>query len=457
MLASCKIGKNYRGTEVPVSEEFRFADTLADIPEVLLVNPDSLGNDSVLAYDWFSLFGDATLDSLVQQALEKNQDLKIAAENIAQAQYGLTVQRSEMLPQISYEAGATRGNFLNGLQPQEQTFLYGYGFVNWELDFWGKFRRLNEAAKANIVAREEGYRAVQISLVATVAQSYFQLLEYRNRLAVAEATVALRDSMLGIIEMRFEKGIIPEIDLNQAQVQLAIAEAEVPLWQRLSAQTEHLLSVLAGDIPQGLKGGQPISAVALPAMLPPDQPLSLLSRRPDVLAAEQELIAQNARVGAAQANRLPSISLSGLLGTAGGSLSDLGTAEAWNLGGSLLGPLFFFNRFKRLADIEKSRREQAQLAYERTVLNALRETEDALVAIQTLKEELIARQAHVRAALNAQKLSQARYIEGATSYLEFLESQRQAFQAQQNLAGTQQQLLSAYAQLYKALGGGWNL
>jgi len=455
-VASCKIGKNYKGTELSIPDAYRFSNT-DSIPEEFLVNTDTLVADSLIDYEWFSLFQDPVLDSLVVLALEKNQDLAIAAENIVQARYALGVQRSEMLPQVGYQAGAQRGNFQQQMiSPTESNLFYGFGFVNWEIDFWGKFRRLNEAAKADIIASTEGYRATQISLVATVAELYFQLLEYHTQVKISKETIALRDSMLGIIELRFEKGIIPEIDVNQAQIQLAIAQGQLPLWQRLLAQTENQISLITGRNPQSIEVGLSLQEQDTSVTLPEGLPLSILTRRPDVMVAEQGLIAQNALVGAAQGNRLPNISLTGLLGVAGNQLDNIGTGgPVWNLGGSLLGPLFYFNRFKRLADIEKSRRDQAQLNFERTVLNAYREVEDILVAIETLKRELIARQDHVTAAVSAQTLSQERYNQGVTSYLEYLESQRQAFEAQQNFASTKQELLTSYARLYTALGGGW--
>lgn len=455
---SCKVGKNYKGSEIVVPETYRFSEEGDPIPEEFLVKTDTLVADSLIDYHWFSLFGDPVLDSLVVLALEKNQNLAIAAENIVQAKYGLVVQRSAMLPQIGYEAGAQRGNFQQGVPIQgERNIFYGFGFVNWELDFWGKFRRLNEAARADIVQSEQGYRATELSLISTVAALYFQLLEYRAQVEISEETIALRDSMLSIIELRFDKGIIPEIDVNQAQIQLAIAEGQLPFWQRQLAQTENRLSVLTGRNPREIAVGVPLESQDASIDIPEGLPLSILTRRPDVLVAEQELIAQNALVGVAQANRLPSISLSGLLGVGGSSLSNLGSGgPLWSIGGSMLGPLFYFNRFKRLADIEKSRRDQAQLAFELAVLEAYNEVEDILIAIETLKKELVARGAHVKAALNAQILSQERYNQGVTSYLEYLESQRQAFEAQQNFATTKQQLLSSYAALYAALGGGWS-
>lgn len=455
-VASCKVGENYQGTTVNVPEAYR-ATAESQIPDAFLVKTDTLEADSLIQTDWFSLFQDQVLDTLISQSLKNNQDLLIAWENILQAQSALLIQKTERLPEFGYQAGVSRGNFQNLLLPQAQTTLFGAGFVNWEIDFWGKFKRLNEAAKANLIASEAGYRATELSLRATVASLYFQLLEYHTRLQISEQTVALRDSMLSIIDLRFEKGIVPEIDVNQAQIQLAIAEAQIPVWQRLLIQTENQISVLTGRNPQGITTGLALHDQDTSIQIPEGLPLSLLTRRPDVVQAEQELVAQNERVGVAQANQLPSISLSALLGIAGPSIDQLGTnGAAWNVGGSLLGPIFFFKRFKRLTEIEKSRRAQAQLNYEKTVLQALQEVEDVLVAIRTLKTELIARNNHVQAALNAQRLSQERYNQGVTSYLEYLESQRQAFDAQLNYAGTKQQLLSSYAQLYKALGGGWD-
>ncbi len=458
VVASCKVGQNYRGTELTVPDSYRFSQ-VDSIPEEFLVNTDSLVADSLVDFDWFSLFNDPVLDSLVDQALRYNQDLGIAAENVIQAQYNIGIQRSEMLPQLSYQGGFQRGNFQqNQISATESNLFFGFGAVSWEIDFWGKLRRLNEAAKADYISSVEGYRATQISLLATVATLYFQYLEYEMRVDISQETITLRDSMLSIIELRFENGIIPEIDVNQAQIQLAIAQGQLPVWERLVAQTENQLSVLTGQNPRSLEVGVALIDQDTSITIPEGLPLSILTRRPDVLVSEQQLIAQNALVGAAQGNRLPSISLTGLLGVASNEFSTLGDAGAiWNLGGSLLGPLFYFNRFKRIADIEKSKRNQAQLSYERTVLEAYREVEDILVGITTLKKELIARQNHVEAAINAQTLSQERYNQGVTSYLEYLESQRQAFEAQLNYAGTKQELLTSYARLYKALGGGWKI
>jgi multidrug efflux system outer membrane protein len=262
--------------------------------------------------------------------------------------------------------------------------------------------------------------------------------------------------VLQIIQQRFDKGIVAEIDLNQAQIKRAVAAEAVPLWKRFIAQTEHRLSLLTGANPGRIVTNTRLLDIDTAFVIPAGLPSHLLLRRPDVMAAEQNLVAQNAFTGAAKANRLPNISLTGLLGGASNELSTLTDGPlAWNVGGSIFGPLFNFGRLQRQVNIEESKTNQAFLAYERTVLDAFRSVEDALVEISTLKEQLKARQDRLDAALNAQYLSGERYDKGVTSYLEYLESQRQAFEAELNYTETRRELLDAYVNLYRALGGGW--
>ncbi|TFV96042.1 efflux transporter outer membrane subunit [Algoriphagus kandeliae] len=454
-LWSCKSGQNYQGVEVLAYDTYR-TDDLSRRLDSFPVNVDTLFIDSAVNINWYSLFPDEVLQDLIQQALENNQDLQIAAESIQQAQAALVVQRSQMLPSIGYSAGAQRGNFAGFNLGSTQNVFTGFGSVNWEIDFWGKYRRLNEAAQAAILASEEGHRAVKLSLVNTVATTYFRLLEYKMRLEISEQTLSLRDSMLSIIEQRFDKGIIAEIDLNQAQIQKAIAAGSIPIWERLIVSSENLLSRLIGQLPDQKETG--ISLLEQPEEIdfPEILPGELLVRRPDILIAEQDVVEANAFLGSAKASRLPNISLSGLLGVTGSQFSSLGSDGAsWNIGASILGPLFNWGALQRQVDIEESRTRQAIINYERTVLSAYEEVENLLYSIESLKKELIARREHVEAAVKAQFLSQERYNQGVTSYLEYLESQRQAFDAQLNLAGTKQELLSSYSSLYVALGGGW--
>jgi len=456
LAQACKMGKNYKGTELEVLDEYHYKDTSL-VLTVDTVNTDTLVADSLFEIDFFAVFNDPNLDTLVRMALEYNQDLLIAGENVLQAQYQIGIQRADLLPAIGYQGGVQRGNVFQGIPGSTTTNVFtGFGTVSWELDIWGKIRRLTEAAKADYIGSVENYRGTQISLASTVAEAYFALLENHARLDISYQTLALRDSMLNIINERFKKGYIAEIDVSQARIQRAIAAGSIPEIERRIALNEHLLTVLTGQLPNRIESYSDLynqdTSIVIPAGLPSD----LLTRRPDIIAAEQNLIAQNALVGAAQANRFPSLSLTGLLGVASTELSEFTSGPAaWNISGSLLGPLFNWNKLKRQVDVEKSRREQSIYNYERAVLNAFREVEDALASIELLKKELRARQEHVDAAIRAQSLSQERYAQGVTSYLEYLESQRQAFEAQQNYAGTKGLLLSTYAQLYKALGGSW--
>lgn len=453
-LVGCKAGKNYNGTDLQIPDQFYFENET--LPEIEAVNTKDLNKDNVSSLSFFNLFNDAVLNDLIEKSLLYNQDLNIAAETVVQAQDGLIVQRSAMLPNIGVEAGASRGNFQGMLLPETQNLFYAAAFASWEIDFWGKFRRLNEAAKARVVQSEEGYRATKLSLVTAVASNYFILLDYNNRLEISERNLALRDSVLNIIQQRFDKGIVAEIDVNQAQIKRAVAAEAIPVWKRLIAQTEHRISLLTGSNPGRVVTPTRLLDIDTTIVIPSGLPSELLLRRPDVVAAEQNLKAQNALTGAAKANRLPNISLTGLVGGASNELSSLTDGPlAWNVGGSILGPLFNFGRLQRQVNIEESKTQQALLAYERTVLDAFRSVEDALVEISTLKEQLKARQARLDASLNAQYLSGERYDKGVTSYLEYLESQRQAFESELNYTETRRELLNAYVNLYRVLGGGW--
>lgn len=454
LIVGCKAGKNYKGVDLEIPDKFYYKDEIS--PENIDINTLKLTKDSIGDLSFFSLFKDPVLDSLVQKSLAYNQDLNIAAETVIQAQDGIIVQRSAMLPNIGVQASAARGNFTGVLLPNTQSQFSAVAFANWEIDFWGKFRRLNEAARARLLQSEEAYRATKLSLVSAVASNYFLLLDFKNRLEISERNLALRDSVLNIVNQRFEKGIIAEIDVNQAQIKRAIAAEAIPLFKRLIAQTEHRITVLTGANPGKVVTNTKLLEIDTDFVIPAGLPSDLLLRRPDVLVAEQNLIAQNALAGSANANLFPNISLTGLLGGASNELSSLTDGPlAWNVGGSILGPLFNFGRLQRQLDIEQSKTRQALLTYERTVLDAFRSVEDALVEITTLKEQLKARKDRLDASLNAQYLSGERYDKGVTSFLEFLESQRQAFESELNYTETRRELLNAYVNLYTVLGGDW--
>ncbi|MBS2097629.1 efflux transporter outer membrane subunit [Carboxylicivirga linearis] len=440
IVSSCRMGKNYSQPEM-------------DIPQTFINSDDTTFNASI---KWWDVFDDPTLDTLIATALKNNYDILATAQRVEAAMHALNIQKAEMLPKFGYQGQAQRGNFALIQTEDVMNNFSVFGQASWELDFWGKYRRLNENAKAQYLASEYGLASLKLSLISTVASTYFTLLEYREKTEIAIQTYATRDSSLNIIQQRFEAGIIPEIDVNQAQIQKAIAAKAIPLNRRLAKKAENALKVLLGENPGGIVSDVSLQSIEGIPDIPPGVPADILLRRPDILQAEQELVAQNALVGVALANRLPSISLTGMLGLASNDLSQLTSGDpAWNINGSLLGPIFSWNQNINRVRAEKNNKEAAIYNYKNVALNAFREVEDALITIETLKEENAAVKEHVRAAQNALLLSADRYDKGVASYIEFLENQRQAFDAQISLVGNEKLLLEAYIKLYQALGGGW--
>ncbi len=441
LLSSCKMGKNYTRPEVEAPESFIYAEG------------DTSYNAALM---WWDLFNDPVLDILIRKALDNNKDLLATAQNVEAARLQLAIQKADLLPQFNYSGTAARGNFQALKLPEPTNAFSVMGQASWEIDFWGKLRRMNESAKAQYLASEYGLNALRLSLISTVASTYFQLLEFKTKTVIAEQTYAIRDSSYFILKERFEAGIIPAIDVNHSRIQKAIAATAIPLYKRMAAQSENLLSVLIGENPQLHSFEGQLEDYANIPNIPAGIPADVLNRRPDILMAEQQLKAQNALVGVAQAARLPSISLTGMLGLASDDLSTMTSGDpAWNISGSLLGPIFNWGKNTNRVKAEKARTTAAVYQYENAVLNAFREVEDALITIKTLKEEELAIQEHVEAATEAAKLSADRYDKGIASYIEFLESQRQEFDARMSQTGNKQDLLEAYIKLYQALGGGW--
>ncbi len=450
IINACKVGPNYKTPE-------------PEIDSTAVYRYDSLQlamTDSALNVNWWELFQDPVLDSLINIGLRENKDILIASARIEQAREQVGIAKADYWPKFGYQIGANRGNMLQGFLPTDdsnpENMFTGFGTLNWELDFWGKFRRATESAKASLVASEYGKRTVQIGLISQIAETYYSLLDFMWRLDISKHTLELRQGSLDIIRERYDKGIIPEIDVNQAEIQRAIAGASIPLYQRRVAITENALNILLGRNPGPVMLGTDLYDQIMPPDIPVGLPSMLVNRRPDILRAEELLHAQNAQIGVAVAQRFPAISLTGLLGVASNDISNLTAGgAAWSVGGSLLGPLFEFGKNKRRVEVERYRTEQALYEYELTVITAFKEVEDALVSISTLKEELQYRQDHVNAALSARNLSKERYDKGVTSFLELLESERQAFEAELEYARTMRSLFEGYTKLYKALGGGW--
>ncbi len=443
LVQSCKVGPNYLQPEEKTSEKFRYS---------------AKETDSIINLKWWELFKDPVLDTLIVTALRENKNALIAASRIEQARANVGYTKADMGPKFGVNAGANRGNFANGFGHLNSTTnnYSGTAVANWELDFWGKFRRGNEAAQADLLATFYGKRALEIALISEVADNYFQLIDYKARLEISESTLALRDSTLQIIQARFDEGYTHIIDVNQAQIQKAITQVSIPQFKRLIAFTEHNLSILLGKTPDSIATLKTLREYELPDSIPTGIPSEILQRRPDILESQEYYRSSNAKVGIAQAMRFPSISLTGLLGVGSSDLSNLvSNGIGWSAGASLTAPLFEWGKNKKRVDIERENALQSLYMYEYTVLNALLEVDNSLVELSTLKEELIANKAMLEAASNASYLSRERYYEGITSYLEVIENQGVEFDARLAYSENYQRLLTSYVYLYKSLGGGW--
>jgi multidrug efflux system outer membrane protein len=436
-----------------------------DFEEPVMETPESFANDSFDSLEidprieiaWWELFEDPVLGALIDSALTANRSVLVAASRIEEARAALGFTKADLYPSITLQGSASRGN-LAGTSKMEEVYenYFLAPVLSWEIDFWGKYRRAGEAAAAELMASEYSLRSVQISIVAEVARTYFLLLDYMNRLEISKRTLESRKYSLNIIEQRFEKGIIPELNVNQAQIQLEIAAGAIPIHERLVIETKNALSLLLGRPPMDVLSAGDISESTFPPDIPPGLPSGLLERRPDIMQARYAAQAQNARIGVAQAMRLPAISLTGLFGWASDDLATFTTGEnAWSVSGGLLGPVFEFGKNSRRVDVERERALQAVLRYEETVLQAFREVEDALVGVSTYREQLGAVRRKLDAARNAARLSAERYDKGFTSYLEVLETERTLFSVELEMSELMQTYLNSYVRLYKSLGGGW--
>ncbi len=444
LMNGCMLGPDYERPDIPVPENFGH-------------QIDS--GESIVNLPWWELFQDDQLKALIDLALKENKDIAIAAARVEEARARLGFVRADQSPRIDISGGGNRtdpGLTTPAIGISEQYQLAAD--LSFELDIWGRLRRSTEAARAELLATEEARRTVIISLIADLASAYLLLRDADHRLDISKRTLASRLESLRIIQARFDRGTVPLIDVNQAEIQAAEAMVSVATAKREIAQTENLISILLGRNPGPvLRNHNDLDpSIQLPA-IPAGLPAQLLARRPDIRQAEQQLAAQTARIGAAQALRLPTLSLTGAFGLASNDLSKFNTGEAvaWNIGANLFGPLFDAGKSKRRVELEKARTERLLKQYERTVQQGLREVEDALISIRTRGEELAARQRQLDAARSAAMLSHSRYDGGVTSYLEVLDSERSLFNAELAESVTRREQLIAVVELYKALGGGW--
>ncbi|HZR37871.1 MAG TPA: efflux transporter outer membrane subunit [Nevskia sp.] len=453
LLAGCALGPDYRrpaDTAIPPAYRFQAQ-----------AEADSFGDQG-----WWQVYQDPTLQALIRDALEHNLDVRTAAARIDQARAVLGATRLQQLPQINGSAAVQRERSsqysLPAGAPPISNVFQAEGSLSYEFDFWGKYRRGTEAARAQLLASEYAKQDVMAALVSGVATAYFTLLTLDEQLVITQHTVETRQKFVDLTQAQHERGTVSGLDVATAQAQLAIAQANIPDLQRQIGVTEDQLSVLLGHNPDAVlrtESGQlkRMTEPTIPPVPPAGLPSTLLERRPDLREAEQNLVAANAEVGVAKANLFPTITLTAAGGGASGSLSDLLTAPArtWSIGASAVQPLFNAQRNWYQVESAEAQKQQALLQYQKSVQAAFQEVSDALIARQKYAEFQTAQQAQVDAQRKANTIALARYRVGYSSYFNVIDADRDLFTAELSLSAAHLNTLLSVVQLYRALGGGW--
>ncbi len=449
LLAGCKVGPNYKRPQVDTPSVYRGSDQQAAAQ-----NAKSLGDEK-----WWTVYQDPELQQLIRTALAQNYDVRIAAARVLQAQAALGITRADQFPTVSAGADGSNLRIPQTKQlPTVNTSSVGANLsLAWELDFWGKFRRATEAARANLLATEWGQRAVMTSLVSSVATSYFQLRELDLEMEISKQTLTARQESLRLVKVRAQGGVTSMMDVRQSEQLVYGAAASIPDLERRIEQQENFISILLGKNPGPIVRGRPLVANAIPPTVPAGLPSALLERRPDIQAAEQLLVAANARIGVAKAAYFPQIVLTGAGGFQSSALTSLfsGPAGFWNAGAQLTQPLFAGGRISSGVKLSKAQQLEAELFYKQTTQQAFRDISDSLIAYVKNQEFRQQQDLLTKAAEDAARLSQVRYRGGATSYLEVLDSDTRYFSAQLVLAQADLNERLALVQVYNALGGGW--
>ncbi|MES3012353.1 MAG: efflux transporter outer membrane subunit [Pseudomonadota bacterium] len=421
-----------------------------------LIPAGSSSATAVADIEWQRFFADPRLKRLIELSLQNNRDLRVAILNIEQARASYQIRRADELPSIGAGVSAQRGAGSNG--GLVNTYAVGFQVTGYELDFFGRVRSLSQAALSQYLATEEARKTTQIALVSGVATSYVSLLADDELLRVTRDALKTREDSFRLTKLRFDNGASSEVELRQAEQLLETAKVALAQTQRQKALDENALTLLVGqalpaDLPAPLPLGAQQGVTDLPAGLPSD----LLTRRPDVLAAEQQLLAANANIGAARAAFFPRISLTANAGTASTELSGLFKSGTWALTGtaSLLQPIFDAGRNQANLEVAKVSKDIAIAQYEKAIQTAFREVSDSLAGRATLGEQLRAQAAVANAAQVSFKLADLRYRNGASSYFDVLDAQRTLFSAQQATVQTQALQVQNLVTLYKVLGGGW--
>ncbi len=447
LVVSCAMGPDYSRPDIPTSDSFRMAEEGKDLP--------SLAN-----VPWWELYRDEELQKLIRIALEENKDLKLAIATVDEFAARILVAKTDFAPQMSASVNAPAfGNTKNVAFPgfPNPFNYYLRGDLVWELDIWGRIRRSNEAALGDLLAQEESRRALILQIVGGVAQAYFDLRQFDLQLKIATRTLQAWEESVRISQARLRQGLVNRLDVDQFEAELQNAAARIAELKRQIVQKENELSVLLGRNPHEIARGHALTDQAMPPVVPAGLPSDLLQRRPDVVQAEQQLAAATARIGVAKAERFPKISITGILGVASPQLSQLVNHETYFgvAGPSLAGPLFNAQVLGFQQETAEAQARQAIARYERAILVAFREVEDALVGVTTAREQATAQEKQVNALQLALHRANLRYKGGLANYLDVLIAQRSLFDAELSLAATRRLHLVSVVQLYKALGGGW--
>lgn len=448
LVTGCTVGPDYRRPSIDTPTAWRFEEPRAE---------------AVANTAWWEQFDDPVLDALILAALKENKDLLIAAARIEEFAGRYRATRAGAYPQVGAAAGVLRERKSDRInsplgETQDNPFdeYQVLGYASWELDLWGRIRRANEAARAQLLSTEENRRTVVMSLVCAVAAAYIDLRGLDRELEIARATLQSREETLQMFRMRYDTGVISELELRQAELEYETARGVVPVIEMLVGQQENLISVLVGRNPGAVARGKAIDRLILPAV-PAGLPSELLAQRPDIRRAEQDLIAANARIGVAKAAYFPSISLTGSFGVKSASLSDLftGPARAWTFALPVTVPIFTAGAIGGQVAAAEAVQKQALLRYRQVIQQAFREVDNALIEQSKTRDQLAAQRRQVETVQAYAQLARIKYDNGYESYLEVLDAERRMFTVQLNYARTQAGLFKALVNLYKSMGGGW--
>lgn len=451
VLAGCALGPDYRRPAIGTPPAYR-----GEVAGSSSGPEQSLGDEK-----WWRLFEDPVLQRLIRTALQQNFDVRIAAARVLQAQAELGITRANQFPVVS--AGAQvfgeRNPAISSTMPASQARAGEVDLaVIWNLDFWGKYRRETEAARANLLASQWGGRAVLTSVVSSVASAYFQLRELDLELQLSKDTLASRRHSLRLINVLAKNGSASMLDVRQSEQLVYTAAQTISDLERRIAQQENALSTLLGNAPADIPRGRELSEQPDPPVVPAGLPSELLERRPDIREAEENLVAANAMIGVARAALFPSIALTGTAGFESNALRKLFTSSArlWNAAGSLTQPVFAAGSLRAGVRLAEAQKQQMLLSYEQTIMNAFQQISDSLVAYQKNHEFRQQQELLTAAARDTDRLSNLLYQHGGASYLQVLTSETNYFAAELNLAQAQANERLALVQLYGALGGGWS-